>query len=378
VKISKIVKCKLLSIIVFVESLFLLMTTTLTINLYFNYLDTKEMIENTISACMNIYSKMLDAILIMLPTYINDITIQVTGVFSNRELAIGFWIIVLIVYGGSLKPVRKHIPGLIKAMFDRKLMYWYLSMLIYLIGMIVILKAIGFWEARQFKDTIIWFLFVGIISSSRAVGKAKDLNYFFIFIKDNIKLMILVEFIINLYSFSFLSELFLVFFAVLLSMMVVVIENSPKYQNKNGKVMKNSFNFLLTIIGFLVLINSIRLTVINIDSIVISELIKDLLLPSILSIFFVIYIYLFVIYAAYEIVFVRLKFIKTIDDRFRFLLKLRILLFCNINIIRINSFIQRSLIKNCDVKSKVDIGKLFGNYKSYKPNKNIQDGSNFS
>lgn len=58
----------------------------------------------------------------------------------------------------------------------------------------------------------------------------------------------------------------------------------------------------------------------------------------------------------------RLSFKKTIDDRIRYLLNFRIILFCNFDISRVNSFIGFSKIMNSHVKDKEDIVQLITNY----------------
>lgn len=93
---------------------------------------------------------------------------------------------------------------------------------------------------------------------------------------------------------------------------------------------------------------------------------------------FVIYIYFFVLYAAYEIFFIRLSFKKTIDDNLRGKLKLRILFFCNINIKKVSNFVQNSQVLTSYVTRKSDIKKLFDNYRRNTSREISREGSNIS
>ncbi|MDR6723599.1 hypothetical protein J2W91_002061, partial [Paenibacillus amylolyticus] len=111
---------------------------------------------------------------------------------------------------------------------------------------------------------------------------------------------------------------------------------------------------------------------------VLFDKVKDVVLPLVLSFMFVFYIYLFTIIAAYEVLFIRLSFMKTIDESLRFRLKIRIFLFCNLSISRVSNFIQRSKIMQVYVRSTDDISDLFRNYKYHSNRKNIQEGSNIS
>lgn len=74
--------------------------------------------------------------------------------FSNRELAVGFWIVVFIILALSKKEVRNQIPGLLKSIFSRHLFIWYISMSIYFFIMLLILIKIGFWETSVY-DTLL-------------------------------------------------------------------------------------------------------------------------------------------------------------------------------------------------------------------------------
>ena len=148
-------------------------------------------------------------------------------------------------------------------------------------------------------------------------------------------------------------------------MLIAVIDVKPQLKDKNSQYLKKFLSTGLAIIGFCILYNSTRLLIVNIQEIDIQNLVKKMLLPSILSIMFIFFTYFCVIYSAYEQLFIKLVFKKTIDDKIRSYLKIRILFFCNLNITHINNFILRSQIMNNYVTSKEDIKKLIVNYRTY-------------
>jgi len=296
-------------------------------------------------------------------SHIGNLYNELNTIFNNRELAIGLWIIIFIIFALTIKGVREQLPNLTRSLFCKQFILWYLSMTAYFLFIIYLLIKIGFWDISLLKETILWFFVVGIVSSGRAIGKAKDLRYFIDFVRDNVKALIIVEFIVNLYCYSFLWEVIQVFILVFLSILLAVIEVRPEFQNQASQLLKKIINAIIAIIGFSSLIHSIRLFYINFESIALSQVVKDFLLPSLLSIMFVLYIYLLVVFTAYEQLFLRLSFRKTIDDSYRNYLKIRILMFCNININRISNFISRSNIMCCYIRNKNDVKKIFDNYK---------------
>jgi hypothetical protein len=127
---------------------------------------------------------------------------SVSDIFTNRELAIGFLASLLIIYIVSMKTTRKNLLDLIKIFFSKQFISMNLIMIIYMIVIITVLIKIGFWELSLLKTTIIWFVSTGIVSVYKAIGSAKDFNYFIKLIKDNIKIVIVIGFVTNLYSFS--------------------------------------------------------------------------------------------------------------------------------------------------------------------------------
>lgn len=298
--------------------------------------------------------------------FINNAYLELNKIFNNREIAIGFWLLVFMIYFLSLKNIRSQLPGMIKILLSKKLVIWYFCMMAYFGVMILILIRMEFWNRTLLKDTIIWFITVGIVTCGKSVGKANDLKYFIDIIKGNIKILVIIQFISKLYSFSFIIESALVIIIVFISMILAKIDVSPQYKDKDLPNLKIFLNAVLGIIGFCMLYHSIRLLIINIHVVNIQKLEKDMLLPIILSIMFIFFIYFFVIYSEYEQLFIRLSFKKTIDDKVRKYLIIRILLFCNLNIIRINNFILRSRVMNSYVTSKKDANKLIKNYKDYK------------
>lgn len=251
--------------------------------------------------------------------------------------------------------------------FGIKLLIWYVSMTLYFVLMILLLCKIGFWEIRLLKGTIIWFLATGIILSARAVIKAKDNTFFINVLKDNITVFVVFQFIVNLYSFPLFWEIVMVFLVGLISLFIPILERD---QSESYLGILKFLKGLLGLIGLLIIINSLRLIIVNLHKLFIIDSLKDLFLPSLLSIMFLPYAYLFAVWAAYEVLFMRLGFKKTIDDKYRRKLYFRIVLLCNLNLIGINDFIKRSDIMHNYVKSKKDISKIMQNYKS---NKRVND-----
>lgn len=300
---------------------------------------------------------------------ISNVFIYLNETFNNRELAIAFWLAMFIIYILLKKDIRASLFHIIKCALNKKLIIWYITMIVYYLGILFILIKFGYWEKRLLKDTVIWFVTTGVISCGRAIGAAKDFNYFKNQLKDNIRLIVILQFISNLYSFSFISEVILIPIVTILSVFIVIIDKNKEFQNKDSKILKKILNIIQSFIGLYILFYSIEETIINIKNIIIIDEIKDISLPLILSSLFMLYIYLFCVYSSYEQLFIRLSFQKTIHDKIRLFLNIRIIAFCNINIQRINNFIERSNIMRSYVRNRSEVESLIYNYKFFGDNR---------
>ncbi|QFG00085.1 hypothetical protein PB01_15315 [Psychrobacillus glaciei] len=334
----------------------------ITVNLYTNYINTKNSIEKII----NFFHDRIRALYIFFEEQIINCVnfyIDLEKIFTNRELALGFWLIVIIIF--SLWKIDKGSLGsFIKSIFNKKILILVVVLLLYFLMLIFILEYIGFWETRLWKIGLIWLIFAGISISFRAIMKAKNISYFVAMIKDNLTIFILIQFVVNLYSLSFILEVIIVFITSFLTLIKVILETRKDFQDKNYRILKNAINFILGIIGLFLLIYSAINYLDDFQNINYIEKLKDLLLPPILSLLFIPYMYFFVLYSNYEVLFIRLSFKKTINENIRKYLYFRIILFCNINISKINNFIQGSKIMTTMVQSKNDVRRLITNYKS--------------
>lgn len=283
--------------------------------------------------------------------------------FSNRELAIGFWLLILLVLVIYKKDTRHSLWDLLKAFFDRKLIGWHISMVLYVSLTVFILFKIGLWEFKLLKDTIIWYIVTAIPSTIKSINEAKDMKYFKEMAKNNLSIGVLVGFIVDSYNFSLICEIILISLFVFLSLMVGIAEHKVEYENKEYEVTANLLRHTTAGVGLFLIFSSLNRILSDIKNIVLLELIKDFILPITLSMIFIPYIYFLVLYSSYEKLFMRLNFKKTIDDKYRTFLYLKILLFCRFNINRVNNFIDYSEIMKSYVKSKDDINRLFKNYK---------------
>lgn len=294
---------------------------------------------------------------------IKNLAIIINSNFSNREIAIGLWLLVLLIIAFSKIDIRESLKDFIKIFFSNKLIFFHITMLFYVSISVFVLIKVRFWEARFLKDTIIWYVFIAIASVIRSVGKAKDIQYFKNLIKDNFKIVIILEYIINLYNFPLLIELISIPIITKIFLCNVFSQHKKEAGDEKYVSIYRLTNIILSFWGIFVLFHSITEFINDLNYINLTDFIKNITYVPIMSTIFVPYIYFFVLYSAYEIVFIRLSFKNTIYQKCRKRLYLTIILFCNFSLKKINNFIEYSEIMKSYVRNQEDIKQLINNYR---------------
>lgn len=83
--------------VIIIETIFLISLSYITINLYFNYNYTKNIIELSIDWLIDLL-RMISIVSGEFSTLLIRTSQNFGKVFNNRELAIGFWLIAIIIF----------------------------------------------------------------------------------------------------------------------------------------------------------------------------------------------------------------------------------------------------------------------------------------
>lgn len=223
---------------------------------------------------------------------------NLSNIFSTREIAIFIWFLILLIFAIRTKEVRNSIVRVIKAFFNRKLFLAFCTLLIYILLVVFILSVIGFWDISLLKDTVFWTLFSGIVLFMN-INKIENVNYFSSLIKDNIKVIVIWEFLFNFYTLSLIGELVLIPVVSLFSIMEVFAEHSSKQEENQKKVVTFCKN-VLGLIGLGLIVYVVYKTITKYELLFSVSNIKSFLLPILLAILTLPYFYALALYMNYE------------------------------------------------------------------------------
>jgi hypothetical protein len=232
-----------------------------------------------------------------------------------------------------VKSVRTSIFGLIKMLFQKSFLKIYFLLGVYLFFLFYALFKVNIWDSNYLKDSILWLFTVGFVLIFKSV-EIKDSKYFKNILQESIKWTVIFEFIINFYSFHFIVE----FLMLPILVLIATTQAYSELDKKNIQVSKLLTN-ILSIIGFVFIGISLYKTVTRFDVFFSLNSLRILLLPIILTTFFIPFIYLLSLYNIYESYFVRLDFMTAKRDKVQIVKKL-IKRKANFNLNRLNRIIE--------------------------------------
>ena len=256
-----------------------------------------------------------------------------TEIFNNREIATFTWLIVILVLALFQKKVRNLLPQLLKVFFSKKIMLLISLMFLYVSLMVYFFYKVGFWNISFLKDTILWIFGVAFILLFKANEKVDPFKKILL---DNLKLVVLLEFIINLYSFSLGVELLIIPFLFCIIILNVFVGMKDEY-----KPIKRLSDNILSSMGLCLIIFAIVSTINNFkDFNAINNMHKFVFTP-ILTLGYSPFIYLIALIIFYEITFLRINY-NTNRALMKYA-KFKIIICCHFNLKKLKYFSTRAI-----------------------------------
>ena len=282
----------------------------------------------------------------------------ITDTFNNRELATFIWVLVLIIAFSVNNKMRSSIVTVIKAFFRKYILLVFLLMLLYISLQIILLNKVMLWDFSLIKDTIYWMLGVGSVLLINVNEANKNPTYFKNLVLRSIKIVIIIEFIANIYTFNFVVELFI--FPIISFFVIIAVLTEIK---KEYLTVHQMANVIIGIFGFVVLVFFSINLISDFQNFWVLDNLRAFLLPILLVITFIPFLYLVAIYMAYELLFARLDiFLKKDKDVAKYAKK-QIFLLCNINLSRLNRFMRENTSKLTKLNDKAGVDKIFSDFK---------------
>jgi hypothetical protein len=195
------------------------------------------------------------------------------------------------------------------------------------------LSIVGYWNVALLKDTLLWFCFSGLTLGFASNHLDGFPAWWRRALADQIKLVLVLEYIISTYTFSLLAELVLQPTLLLL----IIVSAIGRSKEEFGRLARAA-DLILTFLG-LGLIAALVQAVISsrLSGLGVSD-VRAILLPPILTATFVPVAYLFHVLAAYQTLFLRTRFALARDERLLRQAKWRLVRMLGPNLVAVQRF----------------------------------------
>lgn len=223
--------------------------------------------------------------------------------FNSREIALAVWLLILAIWLFSSKEIRSAFSSVLDG-FSKKVIIIPFSFLVFHTLLSVwLLSEVGMWDLSQVKNTVFWFFGVAAVSFFRLNKMADDPDYFKNAVKDNLKIIVLLQFLVSFYTFNIIVELVFVPFMALLGGMIAIAQRDEKHL----RVYK-ALNKILEFVGLTIIAYAAYSLLHGFQEFVQFQTFLDLVVPIFLSMLLLPLIYLFHVYMVYEVIFVGMRF----------------------------------------------------------------------
>ena len=215
--------------------------------------------------------------------------------FNNRELAIGTISIVLIGISLFSEKIRKAYLNVVSSFINPLIILPLTVYFIYIAYLAYFSSNYLPLDTSSFKTITLWTLFVGLSLIWKFAASKDVIELFFTVIKSSFAAIIVLEFVIDFYVFSFITELFLV--AIISLVVFIEAGSSIKIEDKT---VNNFSNTILSASGILLLIIVFYYIITDFMSLITFEHAISFILPSLLTIATLPFIFALLVTVQYE------------------------------------------------------------------------------
>lgn len=191
---------------------------------------------------------------------------------------------------------------LVKAFFAWKLTIGYIAMVLYISVILIALRYIGIWSKTPPATILICIICVAFMMLFKA-DKANKHDFFKSKVKENLQIVIVMEFIINFYTLDLWLELLFVPLMAVVGGMMAIAERDNQYEP-----VRKLLNGFMVVTGIFLTGYAFRMAVIDFRKFATIATLESFILPILLTLDFLPFVYLIAIFMTYESLFVRLQF----------------------------------------------------------------------
>ena len=229
--------------------------------------------------------------------------------FTTREWASITLIILFVLLSAKAKSVRESIIGVVKAFFHWKILLPIICAQIYLSIFAYALYKYGLWNTTILRETIFFLFYTSIALIFKYNNNDEHITNIKAIVEDTVKATMIIEFYINIHTFSYGVELIIQFLIAFFYLM-------GAFNNRDTKELEIVYGCTQTFLyclSIFLLIYSIYMSIDQWKEIFATQNVISLLFPIVATIAYWPFLYLFLVIKAYEVWLIKINFASSND-----------------------------------------------------------------
>lgn len=230
--------------------------------------------------------------------------------FTTREWASITLIALFVLFSTRAKSVRGSIFGVVKAFFHWKIFVPIVCAQLYMSIFAYTLYKYGLWNTTILRETIFFMFYTSIALMFKYNNNDNRITSIKGIVEDTVKATLIIEFYLNIHTFSYGVELIIQFFLCVLYLM-------GAYNKRDTKELEKTYGCTQTIfycLSVFLLIYSIYMLIDQWKEIFMPQNVISLLFPIVATIAYRPFLYLFSVIKAYEEWFVSMNFASNKEE----------------------------------------------------------------
>lgn len=239
-----------------------------------------------------------------------ELNLFIIDFFTTREWASITLIALFILFSARAKSVRGSLFRVIKAFYHWKILLPIICAQIYLFIFAYTLYKYGLWNTTILRETIFFLFYTSIALILKYNNNDDRITSIKGIIEDTVKATLIIEFYLNIHTFSYGVELIIQFLLTLLYLMGAYNKRDTKDLEKTYSCTQALFYGL----SISLLVYSIYMSIGEWKENFTSQTVISLLFPIVATIAYWPFLYLFSVIKAYEEWFVRMSFASNKEE----------------------------------------------------------------
>jgi hypothetical protein len=273
--------------------------------------------------------------------------------FNNREIATALWLLIFLALVLLKADIRKSFMSVLRSFFRLKILVPVILMILYTAAAVILLAAIDMWNVSLLKDSIVWFCVIAMAMMIRFVTSDNVENIFQRILTDSIKIVIILEFLINTYTFSLPAALVILPLLTFIAMFDVVASHDKKY-SMVAKLVERVQNVIYLLIIVIVLWRAIH----DLHNLQTLDTVRSVALAPLLSLLFSPFLYVMVLASKYELVFLRLDLGMAKERGLKCYARFRILMYVGLSLRKLQHLLRNNTADLMHIQTKADVDRL--------------------